>query len=798
MKLDGLQLLFGADDGALEATQGDPVARPAPVQRPAGRLEQFAPKGLPQPQAKPLDGLDLLFGGEPAPASDAAPQPAPATQQPQEPSFWQAPITSTVRAIRGKQDPAYKDVPEYIATGDASGLRLGAAKLLGSGDEAYGDIIARDIGDKLVRRERDANGYEVMVYLDAQGNEKKAYVNSPGLGGEDVNRLLLGAVPYVVGGGAVNALAKGFGGLVRAGLQAGVAGGTSLATNVAEGELGSEQGVDKTRAAFAAAGGAAGEAVASGVNAFARHQLARSLVNTDGTLTAKGIEAAKAAGVDPADIQGDIARTFARTYAKSPDAARAGIDTATAEFGIPVTAGQRSKSIPKLLDEKAMRYGGHGEKARQIMTDFDRQQRGAIERAVLGSTEFGADGKPVASGIGMKLQPNRFNPKPEELGQGVREGIRSAKGGEKAVEKAAWENVSDLVAKPGAFDDLPDAIAGQLGTLRPSQEVTPTAWKMAQELDAYMSGKGLTEGAPSVLKQTPIRTVDEMRRVLGSMVKGTSNATDRAAAKAVYDGFNDWIDTAAGKAMLSGPPEAAAALRTARSVSKEIKGVLAPKAAGGKPSAGARILEGLDDVDSAEGILNKLLGSGTAPKDGTVTALKSLKTLLVDRPAARGAKNAARLNEAWNDIRLAYWLRTVTDKKGDVLATAEGLKNAIDRAFQNQKSVLRALYSPSELREMQRLKRALETAAWKDPNASGSATAGMTYMRQLITTIADAVGFNSRPARAALEYSGIGNAWSSAKAREAVSQQIRAVPRNRLLSPAGAYGGASQVAPDDQ
>lgn len=804
MKLDGLQLLFGTDDGALEETQSDPVARPSPVQRPPGRLEQFAPRGLPRPprpQAKPLDGLDLLFGAEDAP-QQPAPQPAPASQQgpPQaaEPSFLQAPITSIVRAIRGRQDPAYKDVPEYIATGDANGLRLGAAKLLGSGDEAYGDIIARDIGDKLVRREKDANGYEVMVYLDAQGNEKKAYVNSPGLGGEDVNRLLAGAVPYVAGGGAVNALAKGFGGLVRAGLQAGVAGGTSVATNVAEGGLGSEQGIDKTRAGFTAAGGALGEAAASGVNAFARHRLARSLVNKDGTLTAKGIEAAKAAGVSPDDIEGEIARTFAQTYAKSPDAARAGIYAATAEFGIPVTAGQRSKSIPKLLDEKAMRYGGHGEKAREIITNFDRRQRDAIERAVLGATEVGPDGKPVPTGIGTKLQPNRANPKPEDLGQGVREGVRSARSGERAVEKVAWEKVSDLVAKPGAFDDLPDAIAGQLGTLRPSQEVTPTAWKMAQELDAYMTGKGVTEGAPSVLKQAPIRTVDEMRRALGSMVTGAANATDRRAAKAVYDGFNDWIDTAAGKAMLSGPPEAAAALRTARAVSKEIKGILAPKASGGKPSAGARILESLDDVDSAEGILNRLLGSGTAPKDGTVTALKSLKTLLVDRPAARGAKNAARLNEAWNDVRLAYWLRTVTDKKGDVLATAEGLKNAVERAFQNQKSVLRVLYSPAELREMQRLKRALDTAAWKDPNASGSATAGLTYMRQLITTIADAVGFNSKPARAALEYSGIGNAWNSARARQAVSQQIRATPRNRLLSPAGAYGSASQVTPEDQ
>lgn len=805
MTLDGLQLLFGPDDGGLEETQSAPVSRPAPHQRPPGRLEQFAPRRMPapkappQPQQKPLDGMDLLFGGDGTPAPEPAPQAAPAPQQGEDPSFWQAPVRSTVRAIRGRQDPAYKDVPEYIDTDDASGLRLGAAKLLGSGDEAYGDVIAKDIGDKLIRRERDANGYEVMVYTDKQGNEKRAYVNKPGLGGEDVNRMIAGAIPYIAGGTAAAGF-KGLNWLARTALQAGTAGTISVASDAASIPLGSEQGVDPVKAGFAAAGGALGETVATAYNAGARHLLARSLVNKDGTLTAKGIEAAKKAGVDPADIQGEIARTFATTYAKNPDAARAAINTSTAEFNIPVTAGQRSKSIPQLLDEKAMRYGGHGEKARQVITEFDRQQRGAIERAVLGATDFGADGKPVPTGIGQKLQPNRYNPRPAEMGQGIREGVEAAKAGEKAVEKAAWEKVSDLVAKPGAFDDMPDAIAGQLGPLRPSPEVTPTAWKMAQELDAYMTGKGLTEGAPSVLKQTAIRTVDEMRRALGAMMKGTANATDRRAAKAIYDGFNDWIDAAASKAMLSGTPEAAAALRTARGVSKEVKDILAPKATGGKPSAGARILESLDDVDSAEGILTKILGSGTgtAPKDGTVTALTSLKQLLVDRPAARGAKNAAQLNDAWNDIRLSYWLRTVTDGKGNVLATAEGIKNAIDKAFQNQLTVLRVLYSPAELREMQRLKRALDTAAWKDPNASGSATAGMTYMRQLITTIADAVGFNSKPARAVLEYTGIGNAWSTAKARQAVSQQIRAVPQNRMLSPAGAYGAGSQVTREDQ
>jgi hypothetical protein len=793
MTLDGYQLLFGPDEGALQETQGDPVARPVPVPRPPSRLEQFSPR--PPADAAPLDGLDLLFGDKPQPA--APPQARP----PEEPSFWSQPIRSTVRAIRGRQDPAYKDVPEYIASGDAgAGMNLLAGKLLGADDAAYGDIIARDIGDRLIRREKDAHGYEVMVYRGADGSEKKAYVNKPGLGGEDVNRLLLGAAPYVAGGGAVNALARslGLGGLTRALAQGTAAGATSLATNVGEIAFGSEQGIDPVRAGFAAAGGAGGEAIASGINAASRALLARSLVNRDGTLTAKGIEAARAAGVDPGDLQGDLARTFARTYAMSPDAAEAGARFSTDALGIPTTVGQRTKDAAHLLDEKAMRYGVYGEKAKQVMQDFDRRQQGAIAGQVYGRTDFTPDGAPVVSGIGLRLQPDHFKPRPVEIGQRVKKGLAEAKAAEKAVEKAAWAEVPDLIARPGAFDDLPAALSGQLGKLRVDETVTPTAWKMAQALDDFVSGRGLTEGAPAVLRQAPIRTVDEMRRQLGTISRSAKEPADRAAASAIYDGFNDWIETAAQKSLLSGAPEAAAALRTARAVSKEIKDLFEARDVRGQTTAGARLLRNvMERADSPESIVAELLGAAgprTAPKAGVVEALQTAKKLLVERPAARGQTPNT---EAWNDLRLAYWLRLAEGTTGE-LKSPYMIRKSIDEAFQNQSTVLRTLYTPEERRAMRALSRALEKVAYKDPNPSGTGTAGAYYVRQFVTKLMDAIGFSSKPVQMALEYTGLGNAYGAAKARAAIAQQLKAPPRNMLLSPAGGYGLASQVERDTQ
>ena len=815
MKLDGMQLLFGSDDGALEEAQSPPIQRPAPVQRPSGRVQQSAPPApaAPQQPDAPLDGMELLFGGGQSEAPAPSPQPQAQAQQ-ADPSFWQAPIRSTVQAIRGKQDPAYKDVPEYVHSGDAGFLRTTGAKVLGAGDAAYGDIIARDLGDRLIRRERDANDYEVMVYRGEDGSEKKAYVNKPGLGGEDVNRLMMGALPYLATGGAVGAIGSrlGLGGLMRATSQGAAAGATSLASDAASIPIGSQQNPDLVKAAFAAAGGVAGEAIATGYNAVSRGLTARSLVNRDGTLTAKGIEAARKAGVDPADVEGDIARSFAQTYSMSKDAAEAGVQFSTRQSKIPATRGQVSKDPAQLTREEGMRRSLYGPKAKEVMDEFDKKQQQAIYDATFGGQkptwqQGGSAPAWETTGVGGRLAPHRDPGQvaPSELGSGIRQGLQSARSAERAIEREAWDAVPDLVAKPGAFDDLPTALSGQLGQLRVDGTVTPTAWRMAQVLDDFVQGKGITPDAPSVLQQAPIRTVDEMRRQLGIISRSAKDPADRAAAGAIYSGFNDWIETAAQKQLLSGAPEAAAQLRTARSITRNIKDLFQPSDRG-RTTPASKIIENImEKADSGESIVAQLFGSGgpaSAPKPGSVQALQHIKKALIDRPAARGPRAQGesqsqwndQLNMAWNDIRLAYWLRIAGDKKGGV-ATPGRLKSNIDSALKQQNSIVKTLFSPEEIREIQQLSRALERVVYKPPNASGSGYTAAHFGKEFVRKLVEGIGLKSKTVGTALEYTGIGNAYGTAAARRAVSDQISAPPRNRLMSPIGGYTGASQVEP---
>jgi len=190
------------------------------------------------------------------------------TAQPKQPgpSWWQ-------RNITGMQDPAQGQLPSVYSQypGELEGP-TGRAALFGASDAQMGDIVQKSLGDKFVRREKDANGYDVFITRGADGQEQKAYLNKPGLDLEDVARGVRGALPYMLTGGAAGLAGRGAGVLANMALQGGGAAATSVAGDVAQMPMGSEQGVELEKAGWAgglsAAGPAAGRAVGNVVTAL--------------------------------------------------------------------------------------------------------------------------------------------------------------------------------------------------------------------------------------------------------------------------------------------------------------------------------------------------------------------------------------------------------------------------------------------------------------------------------------------------------------------------------------------------
>jgi len=705
-----------------------------------------------------------------------------------------------VNSIKGRQDPREANTKTVFDQfpGELRGP-TGNAAIFGAGDEAMGDVIAKNLGDKYVRTDKDAHGYPIIVTRGQDGQEQRGYVNRPGLDLQDVARAGYGSLPYLATGGAIGVATRGAGVGLQAIAQGVGAGATSIAGDAGNIVQGSQQGIDLPKAAVTAGFGFAGPPVGAAAGAlWRRFVTVPGLIDkSTGQLTAKGIEAARSAGIDPADITPDFSKKFAESLATSGDPAAAATMAGLDRFGIPATRGQITKDPYLLTQEEGMRRRLYGETAQDTMRGFDQKQQDAIRFAALGDDGSGAAPAGTSAprlGIGEQINPTRqpgasaYDRQPSTLGNSVQDTLQTARRTARTEESQLWDdNVKNLSATPEALKTLTPHIETALAN---ETAFTPTGEAMAKEIGNFAKGN-LPVNEAGGIKLKPIQSVDQMRRRLGALVGSAEKGSDKHQAGMIYDAFNDWIGEAAEKSLLAGDPAAAMQLVKARGFTKEVRQIFDPKAADGTITPAARRLsQVLDDgkADSGEGVIQALLGSpgSRGASQGTVSALKSTKMAL-DRFAPGDAGK-----QAWNDIRLAYWTRMVSGKSGELVGPT-AMVNNLKSAMQNQSTVMTTLYSPVELRQMREFIRALEAVSYKPPNASGSGYSAAQFAKDGLLKILDSFGLGT-PARAALQYTGIGNAISGASAKQAVSAISRPVRPNvtPFVTAAGQAGYQSQ------
>lgn len=729
----------------------------------------------PAQQAAPRDWFSEVNGVAP----QAVEQPKEALKQ-----GWGEWLSNQVK---GPQDPreagtktVFEQFPNELRNPTAN------AAMMGADDAGMGDIISKNLGANFVRREKDANDYDVIVSRGPDGQDQRGYVNAPGLDSQDISRGIYGALPYAVTGGAVGVGLRGAGVGLNALAQGGAAAATSVAGDVGAGFQGSEQGIDTDKATLMGGVGAAGPLIgAAGGALWRKFVTIPGLVDkSTGQLTARGIEAAKRAGVDPADINPDFARSFAQNLAKTGNEAQAATQAGADRFGIPATRGQVSKDPYLLTQEEGMRRRLYGEGAQDTMRGFDAKQEDAVRYAALGS-DFGPQKSPRGimappQGIGEQINPSRMpggvpaDRMPSVLGESVQDGLQAAREGARQKERAAWKGATDLEVTPEALKTLPATLNAKLGGMMPNERVTPAAAEMAKEVERMLSGEA-PEQAASWIAASPAKNVDQMRRSLLAISRSAANDADKKMSGVIYEGFNDWIAESASKNLLKGDPAAAMQLAKARGFTKEVREIFSPSDAAGKTTPAARrmakvLSEG--QADSGESVIQALLGSpgSRGVNDGTVSALKNVKTAL-DRFAP-----ADQAKQAWDDIRLSYWTRLVTGKNGEMLGSTSMVNN-IKSSLQNHGSVLKELYTSQELRQINQFARALEMISYKPPNASGSGYTGASFAKEGIMKFLDSFGLG-KVGKAAMNYSGIGNALNSAAAKQATSQIARPLRPN--------------------
>lgn len=788
--MDWFGFVNGGNPATLELTQSPAGPSPAPLTSPPAQSAPLGGPTAPGPDTGPRDWF-----GEINTAAPVAPQRNPQAE-PDAPTWlgrrWQD--------IRGKQDPSTANLPAFLGPVmerelPSAGERgpIAASITLGQDDSSLAKLIGQQLGSRFKGVRTDANNYPIVQYVGQDGQPAEAYVNRPGLDLQDIARGVAGAAPYVVAGGAVNAVGKGLSLIPRMLAQGTGQALTAAGTDVAAAVGGlADFNANNTavKAGLAAGFGAGGEALgAAGGMLWRKFVTEPGLYDKSaGQLTQRGMQEAQAAGIDPASLSSDLQRQFAQQLARTGSRDTGARSVASAEFGIPRTQGELMQDIPALIREQQVRGGNYGETAAQRMKDFEKTQKEAINSALFGEITRPTTGT-TKPGIAQQIAPNRtaadYNK--ADLGQSIRRNTETAYEAAKAAENEAWQGLPTMRPQPEAMPMLAERLNTAIGDFP-----IPKGGKaemMAKELDAFIAGKA-PEAAASWQTTSPIGNVDQFRKRILRLYSGADDATDKAAARTMYETFNDWIDAAAEKSLLTGGDAVAAAqLKTARGISRAVHDTFD----GEKGTAGARILaDVLKKADSAEGVVNALFtGTASEIKGGTMAALQNLKTAYQKHLAPEAAE------AAWNDIRLAYFLRAVQNTKDlDAKAAgAQGLQSAISNMLNKQGSVVRMLYTPEEIGMLRRFSTSLQGIELKNINRSWSGVSAASYARDFMGAIIQAFGFKSKTAGMAGNMLGASmgkKAYGSTVASEALSGQPKALPSPSYAGYGGAYGSSQQ------
>ena len=702
---------------------------------------------------------------------------------------------------KGNVDPEFKDLEGFKAQGLFGSKEsinnivnpIERAKMTTLSDEGFGNIVKKSLGDRLLSAQKDKFGQEIVTYQGDDGQPIQTYINKPGLDGQDVDRFVAGALPFVAGAGLVNNFSRiaGLGLKGRVAAQGITAGAVDSGLQTQGQEQGSGEEFDLGRTALAAAGGAGGELIGSIATRLIQGN--GLLDKATGKLTEKGKQWARANKIDPEAIDPQISAYLSQNIPKAADANELAIQARALEFDIPTSKAQRTKSPTHAFNELQMEKGIMGRDAERSMKNFKEGQIESIERAAMDD-------------VGKGIAPDAPGVEKATLGEAVGDEVNSIFNYLKKEENKFWSDIGPMFPKEGAFESLPKIISKKADKagIRLLPRGTEASAEMYKTMQRFMHGDLKSEGAgvltlrsndnvvakkgslsdfllntgkgdniPAVnlfddynahrvanglpeksieeigdeIKKAGLKperiagrirynlsgmkatnntigltdksgagvlSIDEARRMLlGLKNSAEPGSRDARLANHLYEGFNDWIDDAAKKALVqSDDPAAYAALKTAREFTKKIKAMFEPKDKNGKLTPGGkRIQQIIGDYETPEGVISSIFGKAGPTAElpnGTVQVLNHLKGL---------GRELGNKNTLFDSLKMAYWVTLVQGKEGKVLSPNMIRKN-LDIAMNNHKSAFGIMFDKKERDLIKRFRVVMNDLHVEHPNPS--------------------------------------------------------------------------------
>lgn len=616
----------------------------------------------------------LVFDDAPQPQEQVLPPAFESQQQPGLIDRAKAYVTGEGKNPEGLGEFNPRISIPGIVKGDipfGAGIKTAVGMALTSDPKAEAEIIAKNVPGAEITY--DTNGNPIVAYPKADGSLGREFVNVPGASPNDFNNFLADSAAFIPASKAVGLVGKGASTGVNIAKRLAAAFGAGAATSATQDkaaqQFGSEQPVDLAKAGITGAFTTGGEAVAPAVGRLiASLRGALGLVTPKGTLTPKGLEFVKKQGVNPDEVTKGLARQYEGLSKEAIATQGSAKQTRANKYGIPLTKGQASGDFKQQATEEAILNNSRGDKAGQILRDFqDTQQKKINESADLVLQREIATQAPINSSTdAFNTIKQGVDTNAAALDDLIQDAYTTASGKKASL---SAESVSDLVNRVGT------ALKGSIQ----DPKLAPATNKAFRELQSLT--KPPKEGVR--VKSLSIQGLEEKRRILNQYIEAAANPADKRNATIIKRQFDKWLDDAFDNALFSGDPDALKSLKEARSLRADYGAKFQQRDS--KDVAGRMMEKIMQDDATPEQVANAIFGR--AKLGGKLDSVQVVKRL----GEALGTGSAE-----FNAIQQAGFLHMLQSaKKGDNISPVI-LAKEIENALEKAPSLMDALYSKQQ------------------------------------------------------------------------------------------------------
>lgn len=613
-------------------------------------------------------------------------------QQQTEPGFLRRNVIDpVVSAFRGPK--GLPDLPEFdegAPGGTLDTIKTAGGLMLATEPEGQANIIRQYYPNARVEPITAPTGetYHTVTTTDPEtGEERQGYVNAPGFSFRDATQLAGQAALFAPAGRA----AQGVGTLARMAGVAGKSAATSVGIDLGAEALGADQsgimGVSPARAVVSAAAGGLFEGLSPLAAKAWRRLLGRKQYfdASTGRLTEAGRQRAIQLDLDPDGMEPALNRTFSR-YAREgaePGIVRRTVDAD--EFGIRQSRAQQTDDYGLANMQERMAKGLEGVEPQRIVKEFLQGQQDDIARA--------------QAGVGTRLSGRTVDDvtQPADI-------VRADLGAREQAVRQQVDNAYEAARAAGplevpreATSNLAERMRGALQDRAVDRGLTPATVSALRDINKRLGRGG------NVLKE-----FENTRRVVEGWRRAASNSTDRANVGILKGELDNWLDDTIDAGLYAGDPEVVALLKDARGLRRQYGQLF--ERSGSRDRAGAMV-EKIMGAETPEQAANYILGAGEIGRNPELTvALRRLGDAM------------GRDSEGWGAIREMVWDRLSRSPQGQPL-TSRVFQNKLNTALARNQSALREVFSPDEIKMLQRYGRALEAAKTESTNPSQTAFA---------------------------------------------------------------------------